>query len=578
MNKKKAVVIALISAGVVFLSAFTIYAVRVGSFSPTELVSNILYGKPTQPPTQPPATVPPADPELEAKISAQTLNVKQDTKAKITAKIKGEKQNGYNIRYTTSDENIAYIDTNGNITPKSSGECQVGVYIEGYDNSLKNFALKVEDERISQIQLLNEYLFGLSGKEQYTYSGGRKGVAKITGCRIEDINKDGNYELILKYNLAEMFQKVFVVTTYGDGECYVNQSNMNFSDIVSRGYSEYTEDVYVDSNGNISIITESNGYVGQNNERTAVIYNVGSYAEQGTTYYRKEPINLNDITKKAEYKVNGEKKTRDEFTWQYTSLKSDRELFDNYITNTVTLSQGKYVKAELPSDIGEAYYQRMKWVSSDNEMAEVSQAGMITGRSKMGTCEVIGYIEGFEIPFCKVIVDVSDISSDFDGYVNLIKGTEIIGMAGNKMRLYGYYVADIDNDNVKDLLLYYVGGNGCQLEMAHYVGSQVSRQVIKSVVTENGTSCLLDLYSDNMNNGTVLYVGKVQKTDDCFVTEFHYENFVSGQFSDNDSSKYTAKSYTSGKNEYSVAGSEVSEESFNGMISRYQKLGSWKLV
>ena len=562
MNKKKAVIIALISAGVVFLSAFTIYAVRVGNFSPTELVSNILYGKPTQPPTQPPATEPPADPELEAKISVQTLSVEQDTKAKITAKIIGEKQNGYNIRYT----------------PKSSGECQVGVYIEGYDNSLKNFALKVEDERIRQIQLLNEYLFGLSGKEQYTYSGGRKGIAKITGCRIEDINKDGNYELILTYNLAEMFQKVFVVTTYGDGECYVNQSNMNFSDIVSRGYSEYTEEVYVDSNGNISIITESNGYVGQNNERTAVIYNVGSYAEQGTTYYRKEPINLNDITKKAEYKVNGEKKTRDEFTWQYTSLKSDRELFDNYITNTATLSQGKYVKAELPSDIGEAYYQRMKWVSRDSEMAEVSKAGMITGKSKMGTCEIIGYIEGFEIPFCKMIIDVSDISSDFDGYVNLIKGTEIIGMAGNKMRLYGYYVADIDNDNVKDLLLYYVGGNGCQLEMAHYVGSQVSRQIIKSVVTENGTSCLLDLYSDNMNNGTVLYVGKVQKTDDCFITEFHYENFIGGQFSDNDSSKYTAKSYTSGKNEYSVAGSEVSEESFNGMRSRYQKLGSWKLV
>ncbi len=576
MSRKKIAVLTTVTLAVASLSAFTIYAVNTGGFSPAELVSNILYGKPTEPPTQPP-TQPPTDPELEAKISTQELSVNEKTTANITANIKGEQKSGYNIRYTTSDENIAYIDTKGIITPKSNGECQVGVYIEGYDNSLKNFSLKVQDDRIQQIQILNSYLFGLSYNENYTYSGTKQGIAKLTGCRIEDINQDGNYELIMKYNLADMFQKVFVVTTDGN-DYFVNQSYMNFSDIVGNGYTNYTEDVYIDNNKNISIITEGTRYISNFNEKSVSLYNVGTVAYQQSQYYSKEPMNLSDMSKKAEYKIDGEKRNRDDYIWQYTALKSDREIFDDYVPVTASLSQGKYIKAELPSNIGQAYYDRLKWTSSDREIAEVNDTGMITGRSKMGTCDIIGYIEGYDTPFCRISVDVSDVSSDFDGYVEMIKNAEIIGVSGNKMRLYGYCVADIDKDNITDLLLYYVGGNGCQLEMAHYIGAQVNRQIVKSIVTENGTSCMFDLYEDIMNNETVLYVGKVIKTDNSLITDFHYENFVNGQFSDNGSSKYSVTSFTTGKSEYRVAGSTVEAESFNSMVSRYKKLGQWKLV
>ena len=576
MSRKKIMVLTIIAVAVISLGAFSLYAVYTGGFSPAEIVSNILYGKPTEPPTEPP-TQPPV-PELEAKISQQTLSIKQKTKSSITATIKGEQKSGYNIRYTTSDENIAYIDTKGNITPKSNGECQVGVYIEGFDNSLKNFSLTVQDERMQQIQILNGYLFGMSFQEEYLYANGRKGIAKLTGCRIEDINKDGNYELIMRYNLADMFQKIFVVTTDGK-DYFVNQSNMNFTDIVGNGFSNYTEEVYVDAKKKtICIIAESTKYAANFNEKSVALYEVGQTALQTSNFYSKEPVNLNDMTKKAEYQTDGIKTTRDDYIWKYTALKSDRDIFDDYVTVTASLSQGKYVKAELPSDIGEAYYNRMKWTTSDSEVAEVNDTGMIMGRSKMGTCDIIGYIEGYDTPFCKIIVDVSDISSDFDGYVEMIKNTEIIGVSGNKMKLYGYCIADINRDNIVDLLLYYVGGNGCQLEMAHYMGSHVNRQVIKSIVTENGTSCMFDLYEDIMNNETVLYVGKVTKTDKTFITDFHYESFVNGQFTDNGSSQYSVISENNGKTDYTVAGSSVSSESFNAMVSRYQKLTPWKLV
>ena len=110
------------------------------------------------------------------------------------------------------------------------------------------------------------------------------------------------------------------------------------------------------------------------------------------------------------------------------------------------------------------------------------------------------------------------------------------------------------------------------------MGSHVNRKVIKSIVTENGTSCMFDLYEDIMNNETVLYVGKVTKTDKTFITDFHYESFVNGQFTDNGSSQYSVISENNGKTDYTVAGSSVSSESFNAMVSRYQKLTPWKLV
>ncbi len=569
-------ILSVIALAVVTLSAFTIYAVNTGNFSPAELVSNILYPKATEPPTQPP-TAPPTDPELDAKISSQKLSVKENTQANITATIKGNQQGGYNIRYTTSDENIAYIDTKGNITPKSAGECQVGVYIEGYDNSLQNFSLQVQDERMQQIQTLNSYLFGLSYRQEYFYANGKKGIAKMTGCRIKDINQDGNYELIIRYNLSDMLQKVFVVTLDGT-DYYINQSNINFNDIANNNFSSYSEEVYVDGNQNISILAESTRSVNNFTEKKASLYSVGMMSVLSSEYYSKEPLNLIDMNKKAQYSINNETSTRDDFLWQYSSLKSSREMFEDYVSITASLSQGKYFKAELPSDIGQSYYNRLKWTSSDSEIAEVNNAGMITGRSKMGNCDIIGYIEGYDTPFCKINVDVSDISSDFDSYVEMIKDKEIIGSAGNKMRLYGYCVTDIDRDNVQDLMLYYVGGNGCQLEIAHYFGSQVNRQIVKSIVTENGTSCMFDLYEDIMNNEIVLYVGKVTKTDDAMKNDFHYENFIGGQFVDNGSSLYSTISFNSGKSEYRVADSVVDSENFNAMVSRYQKTSSWKLV
>ena len=550
------------------------YALSEGTFDPAKLTN--LFTEATEPPTE--ATEPPteAPPELSATISSQTLELTQSQTSQITAELKKGDKEKCNIRYSTSDENIASIDAKGLITPMSKGECQVGVYVEGYETTIKNFTVTVSDSRIDQIDILNQYLFSLNAKETYTYAGSKKGNARLTGCKIDDFNNDGIYELFLTYKMANDFQKVQVVTVSG-GTAYISQTDKSYSDIVGGGYATYVEDIYTDGNGNINIIAEYTKTDSTYTEKTTLLYSTGTTISQLAKYYSKEPFNINNLTKKSQYKVDETTKTRDEFTSLYSSLKNSRELFDDYISITATLSEGNYTKAELPANLGSAYYNRIKWTTSDDGVAKVSETGVITGGSKVGSCTVTGTIDGITAPLCKVSVEVTAVSNEFNSYIDEIRDDYIIGEAGNKMSLYGYYITDLDADGTTDLLLYYTGGNGCQLEMAHYVGSQVSRQIIKSVTTENGVACMLDLYVDSMNgNSTVLYVGNVSKEGSVMTTDFHYETYSGGTFISN-TSEYTVIT-GSGEDQFKVGGETVEKDNFNNMLNRYRKLGDWVVL
>ena len=221
MNKGKIVLVVMIV--VVLLLAmggvYAYYALNTESVTLPSFVNNILNPT-TEPVTEPttiatePITEAPTDPipEINASISAQELSLTSGQTAQINAEIKNQVEGkNYNIRYTTSNENIASIDSQGLVTPMSKGECKVGVYVEGYESSIKNFDVTVSDPRIDQINILNSYLNSLKTKEEYKYSNNKTGYAKLDGCKIADFNNDGSYELFIVYKLANDFQKVQVV-------------------------------------------------------------------------------------------------------------------------------------------------------------------------------------------------------------------------------------------------------------------------------------------------------------------------------------------------------------------------------
>ncbi len=575
------IVVLLIAMG----GVYTYYLLNNEDVTLPSFVSNI-FNSGTEPVTEPttiatePITEAPTDPipEINASITAQELSLTSGQTAQINAEIKNPVEGkSYNIRYTTSNENIASIDSKGLVTPMSKGECKVGVYVEGYEASIKNFDVTVSDYRIDQINVLNNYLSGLKTKEEYKYSNNKKGYAKLDGCRIADFNNDGSYELFIVYKMANDFQKAQVVTVSGN-TAIINQTSKSYQEIANGGYSKYVEEIYVDGYGEISIISEQTKTVTNYTEKNTVLYTIGgNVLTEQAKYYCKEPSNIGDITKKAEYKVDNAVKTRDEFTMLYTSLKSSREISDDYISITASLSEGNYTKAQMPCDLGSAYYDRIKWTSSDVEVAKVSDSGIVTGGSKLGSCIITGAIQGIDVPMCKMTIEVTDVSDEFSSYVEQIKDDVIIGESGSKMKLYAYYVADIDGDTTTDLLLYYTGGNGCQLDMVHFVGTKPSRQTIKSITTENKVACMLELYTDSSsNNATVLYVGEIKVDGNKNTTSFRYETYSNGTFY-TDGSVYTVIS-NSGKKSFKVGEAKVKEDDFNNMLIRYRKLGDWKKV
>lgn len=541
------------------------------TFKPTEMATQ----PPTQAPTEPP-TIP--NPELKADISNQQLEITANQTSQITASLENVNPKDFNIRYISSDENIASIDSKGLVTPMSQGECQVGVYVEGYDSTIKNFTITVTDERMDDIQVLNKYLFRLSTIEEYSYAVNKKGNAKLVGCKIDDFNNDGSYELFIVYKLAGDFQKVQVVTV-SSGNAVVRKTPNTYSKIVGSGYSSYTEKIYTDSNGDINIIVEYTKDGTEYKETNTAVYSTINGLIKTAEYYSKEPLNLNKLMEKSVYKLEGKKTTRDKFTEAYTALMTGKTLNDDYISIQSTLTEGNYTKAELPANINSAYYNRLKWTSNKPEVAKVSDTGVITGGSQTGVCSIQGVLPDSNIIMCKMTITVNDVTDVFTSYINDIKGENIIGEAGNKMKLYGYCIMDLDGDTTTDLLLYYTGGNGCQLNLVNFVGAKPTTKIVKSITTENGVGCMLELYNDSMNNSVVLGVQKFTTVQKGSTTTFHYETYSNGEFNPS-TSEYTYKKATSSKekDKYLVGGESVTKENFNAMLVRYKKLNKWTLV
>lgn len=582
---KTAVIITACTLAVLLIGGTTaFYFVSNGTFDPVTVTS--LFSTATEPPTETVTkatkpTEPPTEkePELETKLSSNRIDIANSETAELKASLKkGVKNRNYKIRYSTSDENIAQVDDKGIITPLSKGKCKINVYIPEYEKSMKSFDIEVEDSRINELKLLNEYLFNIKTRQTYSYSKNRTGTAKLTGCKIEDIDNDGSLELLIKYNITDKFQKIEYVKVYGDSVVSY-QTEKTYSDITGSEYSSYIEDFYIDTNNNwIYIISESVTNGTKAIEKNTQLYSIsGVELTKSSNCYSKEPYDFKNMKKESLYKVNDKKKTRDEYTIEYTAMKSAKEKYENYVSITSSLSEGSYIKAEMPFDIGKAYYDRIVWSSSDEEIAKVSDTGMITCSGKSGSCVITGVIDGLDFTFCKHTVNVSDVSDEYENYVNSIKDKEIVGKSGNKMRLYAYTVIDIDLDGTSDLLLYYTGGNGCQIEFAHYAGNTVSRKVIRSVTTENGSSCYFEFYTDSTDSSTVMYASTVKTEGSKIITDFHYESYKDGQF-ETKSSDYTIITDKSKKSEYKIGGETVDEKKFNSVLARYRKLNDWILV
>lgn len=508
--------------------------------------------------------------EISLTIDNPQLKIGETTRLK--ASLNEKNRGNFNIRYSSSDENIAKVDSSGNVTAMSMGECQISAYIESVENSTKEVSVKVTDDRIKDVNILNNYLAGIPASQSYTYSGNKKGTAYVSQCKIDDFNNDGSYEMFIIYNVTSQIKTAEIVTI-SNGTAVSHKLNKNFSTLASSGYTSYEEKIHLNGQGSPCIILEYENNSEKYKEKTAILYTM-SYNNlyEGENLYSKEPQKVN--SEDGEYKKNNNKITNDQYITEYTNLKNKHTLVENYSDRVSFIGVTDYIKATMPIDLGDAYKNRIKWKSSDSSIAKVNNGGVITGL-KPGQCEITGEISAFSKKIINVVVNVSNTSESYNSYLRDKKNQSIVGENGAKMTLYGFTSLDVDGDSMEELYVLYTGGNSCQINRVDLRGGSPRTETAIFRSTESGSIRMLEFFKDSMTNQIMLYEGYTEKEKNNTTTlRFYYDTLSDGGFL-KATSEYMIKNSGTTSESYYIGGGQVTKEAFSNATERYKKLEEW---
>lgn len=522
----------------------------------------------TQPPTQPPT------PKLTLANSDTSIEVGAaiDLQAKETAGAAN-----VNIRYDTSDKNIASVDATGKVTAMSMGTCDVWAYADGYNDTKQTVKITVTDARIDKINVLNDYLYSQPLTKDYTYATSKTGKARLTKCKITDFNSDGNYMLFIKYNMTDSMNKAeFVLESGGSTTPYKTADG--YSNIANGGYTSYTEDIYLTADGTPCIIAESKkNKTAVLTETTTVLYTIsGSNLAASETLTEISPKNVKDTKTKSEFKKDGKAITQDEYITALSVVKSGKTLQEKYVDTFADVNEGKNIKAAMPFDLGSAYGNRIKWKSSDEKIAKVNSGGVIIG-SATGSCEITGTIDGmFSSALSRTSVTVTGVEDEYTAYVRAEKSKTITGDNGVNMGLYAYQTMDLDGDGKKELYMYYTGNSTAQIDRVVIANGKTDRTVVLNESTESGKVLSLEFYT-NLSNKEIMLRENYEKSSSS-TTEFYFDTYTDGSFVKASSVYRIESSSLNAKTKYYMGDEEVEESTFAGSVGRYQKTGEWTLI
>lgn len=532
-----------------------------------------VFAEPTEPPTQPltePLTTQtPTEPMPNISVTANEDTIEVGETAQVTVEFLTQLENEPQIQYVSSDDNIAMVDSSGVITAKSEGECVITVFPQGYEDQKQEATFKITDKRIKQINILNNYLSKIPAEKEYKY-GLKKATATLSKCIIDDFNNDGNYEMFILYALRGSEQAAEIVTVENDSAISYT-SGKSYADISKAGYDSYQENIALDSYGSPYIIAESEQESSKYNQVTTTLYVMGAQrTNEVETLFAENP---KDIEKtKGKYKKDSKEIKREEYVTEYTRLNNNYQVFEEYYDKTFNISEGKFVKLEMPVKLEDEYFNRIKWESSDNKIAKVNDSGLVTGL-KLGQCVITGNHPSFSNSVVSVLVKVADLEDEFSEYIEKNKDETITGKAGGQMKLYGYRVKDMNNDDQRELLLYYVGNNSCQIDVVNISGSVINRSTAISRATEQGVICAFEIFKDSTSGEFVLYEGFTSETDGKKKVEFSYYRYSDGIFSKSSSDYKIIDEKT-----YYLGGSEVSKDNFSTSLSKYTQDNEWTKV
>ncbi|MDD6489381.1 MAG: YARHG domain-containing protein [Clostridia bacterium] len=119
---------------------------------------------------------------------------------KLLPKVILNEKDNLKITWSSSDDNVATVDNDGNVTAKNSGSCTVSAKLEGLDESIAEYTIRVR----TNDEILKTAAMQFAKEKYKEYA-------------LADIDDDGEKELVLKGQVADSSDDELIVYEYQNG-------------------------------------------------------------------------------------------------------------------------------------------------------------------------------------------------------------------------------------------------------------------------------------------------------------------------------------------------------------------------
>ena len=569
--KHKAAIITFICLAVLSLTAVGVFL-----FNPTlagRLIASVsVVQTPTQAPTEP-ATQPSASADVQALQAEKTPGaLKRGETLALNPVIVPANAKNRELSFTSSNPNVASVDSTGKVTALSAGECTITAVASANKKATAEYKLTITDERIDEIKLLNDYLLEIPSSRKVSYGDKKTQTVNLVQCRITNQGTDGHYVLLLKYQIGASITAVEVVTLQ-NGKPVSLKTFESFSSLLEQPNTSYSETVCTGETSAFYIKSTAIQNSGTQGKRTVTLYSTSSgtlsSVQTMTDVYRYK--DGENVPLSGTFSIDGGNTTEETYLSALSALGENYPAFTDWANRTITVAQGKYEKAQPVVRLEEVYLNRIEWTTSDKAVAAVNKNGVVTGKNA-GSCEVQGVLSCLSGAVCSVQVTVRSNSEALSRYLDSIKDQTIQAENGTALALYASKAIDADGDGTNELLLYYTGGRSCQIDIAKETGGEIKRSTAFFAATDSSKTCRLDIYMDNTTGNVVLCENYVSENGASQTTEFSFNAYKDGKYTA-DSQTYKIVANGSGEENaaYYIDGQKVKKDAFDLATGHYAK-------
>lgn len=575
--KHKAAIITFICLAVLSLTAVGVFL-----FNPTlagRLIASVsVVQTPTQAPTEP-ATQPSASADVQALQAEKTPGaLKRGETLALNPVIVPANAKNRELSFTSSNPNVASVDSTGKVTALSAGECTITAVASANKKATAEYKLTITDERIDEIKLLNDYLLEIPSSRKVSYGDKKTQTVNLVQCRITNQGTDGHYVLLLKYQIGASITAVEVVTLQ-NGKPVSLKTFESFSSLLEQPNTSYSETVCTGETSAFYIKSTAIQNSGTQGKRTVTLYSTSSgtlsSVQTMTDVYRYK--DGENVPLSGTFSIDGGNTTEETYLSALSALGENYPAFTDWANRTITVAQGKYEKAQSVVRLEEVYLNRIEWTTSDKAVAAVNKNGVVTGKNA-GSCEVQGVLSCLSGAVCSVQVTVRSNSEALSRYLDSIKDQTIQAENGTALALYASKAIDADGDGTNELLLYYTGGRSCQIDIAKETGGEIKRSTAFFAATDSSKTCRLDIYMDNTTGNVVLCENYVSENGASQTTEFSFNAYKDGKYTA-DSQTYKIVANGSGEENaaYYIDGQKVKKDAFDLATGHYGQYAQWDI-